>query len=159
MSSLPADAAKSIKTRYKKAAVNRLDLNISQPRKPEWLAENLNNPFRDWDGREHIKAAHAKKAAKLYKQSLKRIRDLSQQTDHNDKLSERLISFVEEYTYVFNQMDAKSEFIETVEREEIGTVLTGLLDQLEEQLETYQPNALPIDRDPLYEAFDRTRDF
>ncbi|HBU83071.1 MAG TPA: hypothetical protein DEF35_15715 [Paenibacillus sp.] len=41
-------------------------------------AENRTNPFRHWDGRDHIKAAHAKKAAQTYKQHLKKIRRLSQ---------------------------------------------------------------------------------
>ncbi|WP_223868891.1 hypothetical protein [Paenibacillus sp. UASWS1643] len=74
LTSLPANAAKSIKTRYKKFAAAGLNMEITKARKPEWLAENLNNPFRDWDGLDHIKAAHAKKAAQLYKQCLKEIR-------------------------------------------------------------------------------------
>ncbi|WP_434750669.1 hypothetical protein [Paenibacillus amylolyticus] len=159
MNSLPAEAAKSIKTRYKKVAETRIDLDITQPRKPEWLAENLNNPFRDWDGREQIKAVPAKKAAQLYKQSLKRIRELSQRTVQADTLSEYLISFTHEYTQMFNQMDAKSEFIETMEREEINAALVDLLDQLEEQLETNQPGSFKINREQLYEVFDRTKDF
>lgn len=40
-------------------------MEITKARKPEWLEENLNNPFRDWDGRDHIKAAHAKKAGSI----------------------------------------------------------------------------------------------
>ncbi|WP_342551574.1 hypothetical protein [Paenibacillus sp. FSL R7-0652] len=159
MSSLPAEAAKSIKTRYKKAAETRIDLDISQPRKPEWLAENLNNPFRDWDGREQIKAVHTKKAAQLYKQSLKRIRELSQRTVQAEILSEQLISFTQEYTQAFNQMDAKSEWIGTIEREEIAAALAGLIDQLEEQLETNQSGSFKINCEQLYEVFDRIRDF
>ncbi|WP_339830978.1 hypothetical protein [Paenibacillus sp. FSL R7-0272] len=159
MSSLPAEAAKSIKTRYKKVAETRIDLDITQPRKPEWLAENLNNPFRDWDGREQIKAVHAKKAAQLYKQSLKRIRELSQRNDYEDTLSDQLISFTQEYTQTFNQMNAKSEWIETVEREEIAAALADLIDQLEDQLKTNQLGSFKINREQLYEVFDRTRDF
>ncbi|MCM3133146.1 hypothetical protein M3629_10120 [Paenibacillus polysaccharolyticus] len=159
MSSLPADASKSIKARYRKVAETRIDLDITQPRKPEWLAENLNNPFRDWDGREQIKAVHAKKAAQLYKQSLKRIRELSQRNDYEDTLSDQLISFTQEYTQTFNQMDAKSQWIETIEREEIAGALEGLIDQLEEQLEINQSGSFKINREHLYEVFDQTRDF
>ena len=39
-----------------------MDLRITKARKPEWLAQNLDNPFRGWDGAEHIPASAAKKA-------------------------------------------------------------------------------------------------
>ncbi|WP_431089821.1 hypothetical protein [Paenibacillus sp. 8b26] len=69
MTSLPADAGKLIKAAYKKEVPRGLDFSITKARKPEWLAENLDNPFRDWDGREQITAANAKKSAQLYKKN------------------------------------------------------------------------------------------
>lgn len=65
LTSLPADAAKAIKAGYKKAAALGLDLSVTKARKPEWLAENLLNPFRDWDGREHISCVCEKGGAGL----------------------------------------------------------------------------------------------
>ncbi|MEG1329187.1 MAG: hypothetical protein RSD99_30065, partial [Janthinobacterium sp.] len=81
LASLPADAAKAIKASYKKAAALGLDLSVTRPRKPEWLAENLDNPFRDWDGRAHIAAAYAKKAAQAYKKLLATARTLDAAND------------------------------------------------------------------------------
>lgn len=157
LTSLPAEAAKSIKTRYKKAAAAGLELEISKPRKPEWLAENLTNPFRDWDGRDHIKSAHAKKAAQLYKQCLKKIRQLAQSQISNEVIQKQLFSMFENYTQTFNKMDAKTGFIETVEREEIYVVLASLLDQLEQELGN--ESTIKVNHEALYEVFDLLRDF
>lgn len=159
LTSLPADAAKSIKTKFKKLAAAGLDVEITKARKPEWLAENLNNPFRDWDGRDHIKAAHAKKAAHLYKQCLKEIRQLSQGPMDQESIHKQLVSMVENYTQTFNKMDAKTGFIETVEREEIYVVLEGLLDQLQQNLELSQDDSIKVNHKELFEVFDRLRDF
>lgn len=133
LTSLPTEALKSIKTRYKKAAAAGLELEISKPRKSEWLAKNLTNPFRDWDGRDHIKSAHAKKAAQLYKQCLNEIRQLAQSQISNEVIQKQLSSMVETYKQIFNKMDAKTGFIETIEREEIYVVLASFLDQLEQR--------------------------
>ncbi|SEA82401.1 hypothetical protein [Paenibacillus sp. 276b] len=159
LTSLPSDAAKSIKANYKKAAQTRIDLKIGKPRKPEWLAENLNNPFRDWDGRDHIKAAYAKKAAQTYKQHLKEIRRLSQNMSDLDLIQKQLMLLVEKYTETFNQMEAKANFIETIEREEIYNALVELLDQLESQPGIDQTSAIKVNRKELDEVFEHRRDF
>ncbi|OMF15237.1 hypothetical protein BK131_10140 [Paenibacillus amylolyticus] len=159
LTSLPADAAKLIKTKYKKFAAAGLDIEIIKARKPEWLAENLNNPFRDWDGRDHIKAVHAKKATQLFKQCLKEIRQLSQGPMDQESIHKQLVSMVEDYTQTFNKMDAKTGFIETIEREEIYVVLTELLDQLQQNLELRQDDSFKVNHEELYEIFDCLRDF
>ncbi len=159
LTSLPADAAKSIKARYKKLAATTLDLEITKPRKPEWLAENLNNPFRDWDGREHIKPADAKKAATLYKQCLKNIRDWAQHTHDSTSLMSQLTAMIEMYTEAFNTLDAQSGCIDTIEREEIATALNELLDGLQQQLDEQHASTLEIDRQALEQVFERTREF
>ncbi len=159
LTSLPADAAKSIKARYKKLATTTLDLEITKPRKPEWLAENLNNPFRDWDGRDHIKPADAKKAATLYKQCLKNICDWAQHAHDSKSLMMQLTAMIEMYTEVFNTMDARSGCIDTIEREEIATALNELLDGLQKQLDNQHASTLEIDRQALEQVFERTREF
>ncbi|MFK4472860.1 hypothetical protein ABH897_002584 [Paenibacillus sp. RC73] len=156
MTSLPADAGKLIKAAYKKEVPRGLDLSITKARKPEWLTENLDNPFRDWDGREQITAANAKKSAQLYKKMLATVRTLDEQMGINT-VNATLKSLVTEYTEAFNEMDRRIGFIETVEREEIYMVLAGLLDQVEQQLGE-QRKAF-VDRDPLFEIFDQLRDF
>ncbi|WP_256973818.1 hypothetical protein [Brevibacillus brevis] len=41
MTSLPAEAAKTIKAAYKKEVKNGLDLSITKPRKPELFCKNI----------------------------------------------------------------------------------------------------------------------
>lgn len=157
MTSLPAEAAKTIKAAYKKAVRNGLDLSITKPRKPEWLADNLTNPFRDWDGREHISTTHAKKAASLYKKMNSAIRELEQQSIENvEEIQNALRAWVKEYTETFNKMDRRTGFIETVEREEIFVVLDELLQSAKQNLSA---TGVEIDVEELFAIFDQTRDF
>ncbi len=159
LNSLPADAAKAIKVRYKKWAAYAHDLDITKPRKPEWLAENLTNPFRDWDGRDSIPPADAKKATSLYKRYLKDIREWSRNSQSQNRLAEHLITMVETYTTTFNQMDARSAFIDTIEREEIHAALSQLLTELEQQLALHATAEPKLNREGLYEIFEREREF
>ncbi|MEW4370098.1 hypothetical protein [Paenibacillus kandeliae] len=152
MNSLPAEAAKEIKKNYKKRAAAGMQVSIKRPRKPEWLAENLNNPFRDWDGREGITATQAKKAAKAYNTLHAAIRKLN----HVDESS--LLPLVEQYTEAFNAMqNSRSGYIATIEREEVYTALVLLLDLADEQ--RHASGHPPLQRDALYDAFDNIRDF
>ncbi len=155
MTSVSADVAKAVKTVYKKAAAQGLDLSISKPRKPEWLAENLHNPFRDWDGREQISAAQAKKAALAYKNLLAATRAIDA-TMPAAEAAAALDAMVTAYTVDFNKMD-RSGMIETVEREEIYSVLVDVLKQLEQELG--EQGAVLVRQERLYELFDQLRDF
>lgn len=155
MTSVPADVAKAVKTAYKKAAGLGLDLKISKPRKPEWLAENLHNPFRDWDGREQISAAQAKKAALAYKNLLAATRAIDASMSAAEAAA-ALDAMVKAYTVEFNKMD-RSGIIETVEREEIYSVLADVLKQLEQELGGQ--GAALVQQERLYELFDQLRDF
>ncbi|WP_322922922.1 hypothetical protein [Paenibacillus campi] len=159
LTSLPAEAAKAIKNRYQQRSPSSIDLDISQPRKPEWLAENLHNPFRDWDGRDHIQPAVAKKAAILYKQCLKQIRAWSQQTNDSNVVTAQLVTMIETYTETFNQMDARSAFIDTIEREQIRAALLELLQQLQQQLALRTTDTMDIDLQASIDVFERTREF
>ncbi|MFB6364111.1 hypothetical protein ACFCP7_08605 [Paenibacillus elgii] len=160
MESLPADAAKAIKDKYKKEVPKGLDLSITKPRKPEWLAENFNNPFRDWDGRDNITEARAKKAMNLYKKTLAAITALAEQIRGGGmtaaETESALDTLVSGYTEAFNKMDRRSGFIETVEREEIYTVLKDLLSVAQEQLSAA---GVEVDMDKLFNTFNKLRDF
>ncbi|APA69000.1 hypothetical protein YQ44_15680 [Janthinobacterium sp. 1_2014MBL_MicDiv] len=159
MTSLPADAAKGIKAAYKKAAAQGLDLSISKARKPEWLAENLLNPFRDWDGREHISPAYAKKAALAYKNMLAVTRDIDVAMAA-PAATAALEAMVTAYVDAFNRIARRASIIETVEREEIYTVLADLLAQLRQQLQQAGgQGAALVDEAALLERFDRLREF
>ncbi|MCS7463832.1 hypothetical protein N0M98_27375 [Paenibacillus doosanensis] len=156
MTSLPAEAAGPIKARYKKQAAAGLDLHITKARKTEWLAENLDNPFRDWDGREHISAANARKAASLYKKTQSALRSLALRSasagPSDAAVREELEALVAAYTETFNRMDRRGSFIETVEREEIYTVLTDLL-------QNFQAAGGQADVEALVKLFDSLRDY
>ena len=149
MSSLPENAAKKAKQLYKKRKEEALDLWIQKPRKPEWLAQNLDNPFRSWDGQENISAANAKKAADLYKKTRAEILKLEQSSPI--EAARTAEALVRAYTEAFNKMDKRKYFIETVEREDIYCALTELLDLI--------PPSLSINKEKLLEIFDTIRDF
>lgn len=147
--SLSEDAAKEIKKIYKKQKDNGLDLRITGARKHEWIEENLNNPFRNWDGQEHISPAKAKKAAGLYKETRHKILALIENS-HNEIQSE-LNLIIANYTETFNKMNKHSDFIETVEREEIYEALCYLLNLI--------PQNITINKNVLFETFNSIRDF
>ncbi|MCA1858935.1 hypothetical protein LE191_02280 [Janthinobacterium sp. HSC-3S05] len=156
LTSLPADVAKAIKAGYKRAAALGLDLSVTKARKPEWLADNLLNPFRDWDGREHISPAYAKKAALAYKNMLAVTRGINAAMDATAAAA-ALEAMVTGYVDAFNKIERRASIIETVEREEIYTVLAELLVQLRQQLGGQ--GAALVDEAALLELFDRLREF
>ncbi|WP_425251763.1 hypothetical protein ACPJXG_16960 [Janthinobacterium sp. NFX145] len=153
LTSLPADVAKAVKAGYKRAAALGLDLSVSKARKPEWLADNLLNPFRDWDGREHISPAYAKKAALAYKNMLAATRGIDAAMEATAAAA-ALEAMVIAYVDAFNKIERRASIIETVEREEIYTVLAELLAELAQQL-----GPALVDEPALLDLFDRLREF
>ena len=149
MDSLPEDAAKEVKKLYKKRKGEGLDLWITKPRKAEWLAQNLENPFRSWDGEEHITPANAKKAADIYRKTRAAMVKLIEAPSKDiEKDAEAL---VRDYTEGFNKMDKKKPFIDTVERDEVFTALDGILSLI--------PDELDVDKDKLIDLFDQLKEF
>lgn len=153
MTSVPSDVVSYVRTAYKQATTQGLDLSLSKARKPEWLAENLHNPFRDWDGREHISATHARKAALAYKN----LRTATQNITSSMDVTALLTAAVTAYTEAFNLIDRRSKAIETVEREEIYSVLFDVLNPLEQKLGGQ--GASIVDQPRLYQLFDQLREF
>ena len=149
MDSLPEDAAKEVKKLYKKRKGEGLDLWITKPRKAEWLAQNLENPFRSWDGEEHITPANAKKAADIYRKTRAAMVKLIEAPSKDiEKDAEAL---VRDYTEGFNKMDKKKPFIDTVERDEVFTAFDGILSLI--------PDELDVDKDKLIDLFDQLKEF
>ena len=149
MSSLPEEAAKVAKKYYKKQQDKGLNLWITKPRKAEWLAQNLDNPFRSWDGQENISTANAKKAASLYRKTRASVRKLLE--NPNEDTMEHIEVLIREYTQGFNKMDKRNCFIETIEREDIYDALIEILDLL--------PEDLGMDKEKFIEIFDELKDF
>ena len=149
MSSLPEEAAKVAKKYYKKQQDKGLNLWITKPRKAEWLAQNLDNPFRSWDGQENILTANAKKAASLYRKTRASVIKLLE--NPNEDTMKHIEVLIREYTQGFNKMDKRNCFIETIEREDIYDALIEILDLL--------PEDLGMDKEKFIEIFDELKDF
>ena len=142
MTSLPETAAKAAKQFWKSKP--GMDLRITKPRKPEWLAQNLDNPFRGWDGAEHIPASAAKKAANQYSKTRSQLMKLA--AEPGEDAQAQAMDAVTAYTQTFNKMG----FIETEERDEIYMALLGILDALLGDA---------LQKDALMEKFEQLRDF
>lgn len=149
MNSLPEDAAKITKKLYKKRKTEGLDLWITKPRKSEWLAQNLDNPFRSWDGQEGISAANAKKAAALYRKTRAGVVKLVEGSDYD--IMQGVEALVRAYTEGFNKMDKRHCFIYTVERDTIYMALDEILALI--------PDDFDVDKDKLLNLFDELKDF
>ncbi|WP_253957327.1 hypothetical protein [Paenibacillus oleatilyticus] len=96
----------------------------------------------------------------LYKKTLAAISALPEQVQGGGmtpaEAESALDTLVSGYTEAFNKMDRRSGFIETVEREEIYTVLEDLLVGAQEQLSAA---GVEVDVDKLFDTFDKLRDF
>ena len=144
MTSLPEDAAKCIKKLYKKRKNEGMNLSVTQARKPEWIKENMDNPFRDWDDSDYISPSSAKKAIIQYRKTRNELLALNVQND--PEAQTKAIAAVEEYTKTFNRMRC----IETDERDLVYEVLCSIID--------YMNNPI-IDKARLLDRFEELRDF
>ncbi len=113
LESIPKEAGTYLKKHFK----NKLDtLEITRLRDAGWLADNLTNPLRHWDGSEFVPLAAYKKAFSTYKNTKKQM----QEADSRDTI----VTVALEYIKFFNKLNAKyDEFIETEEREDVFTAM------------------------------------
>jgi hypothetical protein len=125
LGSVPADYAAAMRTTWAPEAANGTHTTIRQPRKPAWVAENRDNPLRDWDGREHIPGGAVKKAFAQYRTTRRAV--LAALGDPAG--AEQLVRLGEEYGEAFNAIDRRWQFIETIEREELIDALARIPDQ------------------------------
>jgi len=161
LTSVPADLAASVKKAYKAETARGLNLSVRQPRKPEWLAADMDNPFREWDGSEHITAAQAKKAAALYRKTRgDAMKAAAAHAADAQGLRSAMSDIVRAYTEGFNALDRRTGFIETVERDQIYVALMGILDAAQAKVtEAAGDGAATLDRDALDRAVDEVRDW
>ena len=131
-----------------------LDLQIRKPRAPEWLAENLDNPFRAWDGSEFVTPANARRAAALYKKTRAEFRAILNAPDAAATLPDYLEKFVRDWAATFNAWDRRANWIETEERETICEVVDKFLIEADRR----HPSA-SVDVSKLSSLFDELRDF
>ena len=116
---IPYDYAAAMRTRWRPQITGGTLVEISGARKPDWLAENMDNPLREWDGRRHISRARFAKATAQYKTTRRAV--LAALADGHGEPSQ-LTQIGREYAEAFNRLD-DSWFIETEEREELLAAL------------------------------------
>ncbi|MFC3452097.1 hypothetical protein ACFOSH_21905 [Amycolatopsis speibonae] len=133
LSSVPAEYATAMRAIWRTEIPNGTDVDIHAPPKPDWVAENRDNPLRDWDGREHISTARFKKAVGQYKTTRRAVLAELRAPGTADQRS-RLFSLGREYGEAFNHMDRRNSFIETMEREELFDGLADIVKTAEEEL-------------------------
>jgi len=104
--SVPKVVADKVKKKFK--GIDELD--IKQVRTDEWIKANLDNPLRNWDGRDGTKPSVAKKAMRAYTDAYKKL------SANKDK--EEALKTLENFIAIFNEID-KKHHIDTLEREEI----------------------------------------
>lgn len=107
--SIPKEAG----TYLKKCWKGRLDrLSVTRLRTEDWLADNLDNPLRHWDGSDFVPPAAYQSAFRCYKDTKKKLLAASGK--------EEILKIVRRYTLHFNRLnDRYEDFIETEEREDI----------------------------------------
>ena len=128
LTSIPEDAAKEAKKLYKKRKIEGLDFQVTQSRKDDWITQNLNNPFRHWDGDDHILPSVAKKAANLYKNAHKQMLALKK---IDGDVTVQVKEIIGEFITALNKLDKKQNF-ETTERDDVCIVVHKLYNLLDD---------------------------
>lgn len=64
---IPDDYAAAMRARWRPQIPGGTQVEITGARTPEWLAENMDNPLREWDGRARISRARFATATAQYK--------------------------------------------------------------------------------------------
>ncbi|MGF7123722.1 hypothetical protein [Rhodococcus sp. BE178] len=144
LDSIPTDVATRVRAMYKKAS--HVSLSVRRPRKPEWLAENFENPLRHWDGRDGIPAATAKKARTAFVTALRQVRDADASRTDETGYAKTVTASVTEFLDVISGLNRKRQFLYTLERDEVidavDTLTTGLPPEANRTLEPLIEEAL-----------------
>lgn len=108
LTGMSAECCKIIKKDYKDC----LQIRVSQAHSEKWIEANIDNPFRNWDGRENLPARQAKAAFNAHKKAMSELSKVSSPKENVEVINEILKAYV----LTFNKMKS----IETIEREEIA---------------------------------------
>lgn len=128
--SVPAEYASAMRGTWRPEIPAGTYVSVHQARKAAWVEENRNNPLRDWDGREPISTTVYKRAVAQYKTTRTAILQVLAEESAVDRLN-RVEEIGRSYGEAFNQLDRRSGFIETVEREELFAALDHIVNEAE----------------------------
>ncbi len=156
LESIPEEVGKHVRKAYK-GKVHSLD--VRKLRKPEWLAENLDNPLRHWDGSEFVSPAKFKKSVVIYKdmrrQALAAANNYLAGKD-SAALQNALEETGKEFVLAFNKLDSRSNFIETEEREDLCHAFECILDAVDAVVLLAD---FKMNRGRIWEVMDEHRDW
>ncbi|MCV2392734.1 hypothetical protein OEB99_00280 [Actinotalea sp. M2MS4P-6] len=153
--SIPAEYAAAMRKVWTPEIPHGTRVDVTGARKPEWVAENRDNPLRDWDGRGHISAVRFRKAVAQYKATRRAVLDALDDAEGAVDTA-RLTALGREYGEAFNRLDgSRSPFIETEEREDLFRALEAIVDQAEAISGTPLPGA----REHLLAGLDSIREW
>ena len=140
--SVPSEYAAAMRKAWTAEIPNGTFVEITSSRMPGWVAENRNNPLREWDGRPHISTARFRKSVAQYKATRRAVlEELAASNDETD--GSRFAELGRQFGEAFNQLDGtRNPFIETEEREELFEALNGIVDGAEAEYgRTWTPPA------------------
>jgi hypothetical protein len=129
--SIPRDYASAMRSTWRPEIPHGTYVDVNSPRKPDWVAENRDNPLREWDGREHISKVRFQKAVTQYKTTRRAILAAVHEIPDENLLLPQLEQIGHEYAEAFNALDGRRPFIETEEREELFAALDLIIDHAE----------------------------
>ncbi|MBO0818647.1 MAG: hypothetical protein J2P30_26225 [Actinobacteria bacterium] len=147
---IPYDYAAAMRGRWRPQVPGGTFVQITGARKPQWLAENMDNPLREWDGRAHISRARFAKATAQYKTTRRAVRAALADGDGDPS---QLTRIGREYAEAFNRLEGRAPFIETEEREE----LFAALDLIVTDAEASTGKNLAAARQSLIAGFEQAR--
>jgi hypothetical protein len=151
--SVPREYGSAMRTVWSRELGKGCFTAITALRSPEWLAENIDNPLRDWDGREHISAANFRKSVTQYKATRRAV--IAALADPSSDHKDRLIGLGREYGAAFNKLAERDDFIETEEREELFAALIAMPHGSPSQFEA----AAKLAGEWLAQGLEETRDW
>lgn len=141
LDSLPAEVAAVVRKAYKKAP--RVELSVSKPRAAEWLEENLENPLRQWDGREGIPPTVVKKTRTAFVAALRQVRAAEATRGDDAAYAATVTGAVSDFLDVIAALNRKHGFLYTLERDEVVDAVGVLTRQL--------PQPARVALDPILE--------
>ncbi len=124
---IPAEYAAAMRRAWKPEVPKGVYLSITGARKPEWVAQNMTNPLRGWDGREGITSRSYAKARAAWTRSTSPILGALIEDSPPETRRQRLAELGAAFAGAFDEVDARSGFIETQERDELLDGVANLI--------------------------------
>jgi hypothetical protein len=126
LQSIPGEYSAAMSKAWRPEAVNGTFLQVFEARRPNWLAENRDNPLRDWDGREDLRPSQVKKAFAHYRSTRKAVRECLRTAPNVRSVQARLAEIGAEFAESFNTLLEREMLIETQERDELLEALVHI---------------------------------